>query len=497
MTTIWIDHGVTPPVPVPVEVDAALAYLGHVLGHPCYERWTFSRMKRSFASLGEAKRIKPAAFGVLLDHPEAVEWWERGRLRTAAKEEAPEPLKVLTALMHTYRRRFRPTDDILPARPETVDDSSTWISLIESNQTAEMTCWLARGGRFVNRQPGTNTLAVVEDLEALVSFMRERASKSRHTLRAYASEMRRLVTWCRDRQLGPLSDLTRADLLQYQGYLSQAHATADKAGNPTIKRPASATVSRAMATVASLYDYWHETGYLTANLAAKLATGSQKRTGYSPQRFLPPALVAACDTWALAMVEQNDDITLLRRRAIWALYRFSGVRLAELAWSQETGLPRIEAEAPDLWTLHVHGKGDKLRAIPLPTACVQQVRAYRVARGLPAEPGATENLPLIHGFKGGSLQESGLFDEVKSLFCEVAKQIEHQDPVQAALLRVASPHWLRHTYAKSLVVDHKVPLPAAQMLLGHASVETTAAYAKTDLSQLREFVEQSFAGGFR
>ncbi len=28
MTTIWIDHGVTPPVPVPVEVDAALAYLG-------------------------------------------------------------------------------------------------------------------------------------------------------------------------------------------------------------------------------------------------------------------------------------------------------------------------------------------------------------------------------------------------------------------------------------------------------------------------------------
>ncbi|MDR9839753.1 tyrosine-type recombinase/integrase [Herbaspirillum huttiense] len=492
MTTIWIDHGVTPPVPVPTEVDAALAYLGHVLGHPCYERWTLSRMKRSFVSLGEAKKIKPTAFGLLLDHPEAVEWWERGRLRTAAIEDAPDPSKVLTALLHTHRRRFRPTDGIMPARSETVGDAGTWIARIESKQTAELMRWLARGGRFVNQQPGTNTLAVVEDLDALASFLRERASKSRHTLRAYASEMRRLVTWCRDRQLGPLSDLTRGDLLQYHRHLAQAHVTTDMAGSPTVKLPAPTTVSRAMATVASLYEYWHETGYLIANPAAKLVNGSQKRTGYSPQRFLPPALVTACDAWALTTVEKSEDITLLRRRAIWALYRFSGVRLAELAWSQDTGLPRIEAEASDRWTLHVHGKGDKLRSIPLPMACVRQLRAYRIARGLPGEPGAAESVPLIHGFKGGSLQESGLFDQVKSLFCEVAKQIEHQDPGQAALLRAASPHWLRHTYAKSLVVDHKVPLPAAQMLLGHASVETTAAYAKTDLSQLREFVDESF-----
>ncbi|WP_282183691.1 tyrosine-type recombinase/integrase [Herbaspirillum sp. ST 5-3] len=47
--------------------------------------------------------------------------------------------------------------------------------------------------------------------------------------------------------------------------------------------------------------------------------------------------------------------------------------------------------------------------------------------------------------------------------------------------RAASPHWLRHAYAKTLVVEHKVPLPVAQALLGHAPVQTTAAYAKTDL----------------
>jgi site-specific recombinase XerD len=52
---------------------------------------------------------------------------------------------------------------------------------------------------------------------------------------------------------------------------------------------------------------------------------------------------------------------------------------------------------------------------------------------------------------------------------------------------------VRHAYARTLVVDQGAPLPAAQALLGHASVQTTAEYAKTDLSTLRAFVEKGFA----
>ncbi|MEX3939665.1 tyrosine-type recombinase/integrase [Paraburkholderia sp. BR10937] len=59
-------------------------------------------------------------------------------------------------------------------------------------------------------------------------------------------------------------------------------------------------------------------------------------------------------------------------------------------------------------------------------------------------------------------------------------------------LEGASTHWLRHGYARTLVVDHLVPLPVAQALLGHASVQTTATYARTDSTQLRAFVKGSF-----
>lgn len=53
------------------------------------------------------------------------------------------------------------------------------------------------------------------------------------------------------------------------------------------------------------------------------------------------------------------------------------------------------------------------------------------------------------------------------------------------------------TPMRALVVDRQVPMPAAQALLGHASVQTTAAYSKTDLSQLRAFVEATFPSAKR
>lgn len=490
----WLDHGVTPPAPLPETVDGALAYLTHMLGHACYERWTLTRLKQAFPSFGEAKADKPVVFQLLLDHSEAVEWWEGGRLRTAPTVDAPDPEDVLERLLHAHRRRFRRMEGTMPTLQD-VDGGHAWLAAIEPQHMGALVAWLFRNGRFVNRDAATNTLAVIDDAQAIALFLRERASRSRHTLRAYAADLRRLIGWCRDRHLGPFSDLTRNDLLAYRDHLRTARATVAANGCQHAAAPGERTQARALAVVASLYQYWFETGYLIANPASGLVTGTQARTGFAPRRFLPPAALVACDAWMVATPAGADDLASLRRRAIWALYRYGGVRLAELAWTIGINLPRIEVEDGGQWTLYVHGKGDKPRAVPLPAVAIAPLVAYRAARGLPAEPRAHEVLPLIHGFKGGSLQEGGLYAEVKAIFDTVAVGLQAGDPARAMLLRAASPHWLRHAYAKALVVDHQVPLPVAQALLGHASVQTTAGYAKTDLSQLRAFVEGSFTGG--
>jgi site-specific recombinase XerD len=444
--------------------------------------------------LADAKADKPVVFRLLIDTPEVIEYWERGRIRIVPQAEAPSADIVLERLLHTHRRRFKPARDRFPATVPGKTPIQLLLAPLDTTGSPHTTMWLERGGRFVNRHADTNTLAVADDAQAVALFLRDRASRSRHTFRAYAAELRRLIRWCENRQCGPLSDLNRNDLLGYRDALRGARAETSDTCDQRAAIPSEKTSARALAVVASLYQYWFDTGYLSANPAAGLVTGAQARVMFAPQRFIPTEVLAACDAWVYQeSAVGKSDITVARRRAIWALYRYSGVRLAELAWTIDIGLPRVEADHPDQWTLFVSGKGQKLRAIPLPIICIAVLRTYRVARGLSSEPKGHEQLPLIHGFKGGSLQEAGLYSEVKSIFDAVADRIEPSDPENAILLRRSSPHWLRHVYAKTLVVDHKVPLPVAQSLLGHASVQTTAAYAKTDLSQLREFVELSFA----
>jgi integrase/recombinase XerC len=490
----WIDGSTTPPRRLPADIDAALAYLADTLGHVVYTRWTLTAIRHRFASLGDAKAAHPAVMQLLLDHAVVIEYWERGRVRTAAIDHAPGAETVLERVLHTHRRRFRSMPDAgLPATTgEPIRDTSREDTTL-ATMPPPLLVWLARAGRFANVTSATNTLGVGDDAQAVGLFLRDRASRSPHTLRAYRAELQRLISWCDMHQLGPLSDLTRHDLLAYRQALRKLPP---ETSGEAHRKAAEATQARALAVVASLFRYLTETGYLSANPAAGLVRGGRSRTNFAPQRMLPTALLAACDACVTEATNDIDALVVARRRAIWTLYRYAGVRLVELVWSDESQLPRLGIDCSDdseCWTLHVLGKGRKTRAIPLPALCVPILKTYRQLRGLPPQPSPYEHAALIHGIKGGSLHSSGLYDEVKAIFNAAAERLEKADHAGAARLRQASPHWLRHAYARQMVVDHQVPLPAAQALLGHASVQTTAGYAKTDLSQLRAFVDGTFA----
>ena len=521
----WIDTAASPPQSLPDSMDAALDYLAGATGHPVYIRWTLSRLKRGCPSLADAKREHPTVFALLLEHEAAVEYWDRGRLRIVAADHAPPPEIVLERVLRQHRRRFQEVADgntLLPANDAAAPAATgVWLTILEPPHTAAPNVtgaastaggWLARAGRFVNPSVVTNTLGVADDAQAVILFLRDRAGRSPHTRRAYLADLRRLIAWCERERLGPLSDLTRHDLLAYRREVELqpehgpvigedtppgTHHLARRAQPGGPRQRSAAVASRALAVVSSLFRYWLKTGYLTANPAADLSGGGAARAAWTPTRIMPASVVALCD--AVVAGPAPTGLTLpvwTRRCAIWSLYRYGGVRLAELVWSEALGLPRLDVDADadtdTHWTLHVRGKGNKLRAIPLPAVCLPPLRAYRLARGLTPEPGAFERLPPIHSEKRGALGASGLYDEVKAVFHAAEARVAHGDGVTLALLRAASTHWLRHGYAHTLVVDHAVPLPVAQQLLGHASVQTTAAYAKSDLAQARAFVEGSF-----
>lgn len=526
----WIDTAASPPQRLPDSVEAALDYLAGATGHPVYTRWTLSRLKRGCPSLADAKREHPTVFVLLLEHDAAVEYWDRGRLRIVAADDAPPPETILERVLHQHRRRFHEVADgtaLLPAgaaaAPAVTASTPVWLAALEpphsvaprvanapTSATPVTGGWLARAGRFANPSMVTNTLGVADDAQAVILFLRDRASRSPHTRRAYLADLRRLIAWCERERLGPLSDLTRHDLLAYRREVEQG-SSIDAQTSPGTHHPgrrgqpggphqhSTAVSSRAVAVVSSLFRYWLRTGYLIANPAADLSGGGAARAAWTPTRIIPARVVALCDAVVAGAAPADLAPPVWTRRcAIWSLYRYGGVRLAELVWSESAGLPRLDVDADadtdTHWTLHVLGKGNKLRAIPLPSICVPPLRAYRLARGLTPAPSPFERLPVIHSEKRDALGASGLYDEVKAVFRAAEALVAPGDGATLAMLRAASTHWLRHGYARTLVVDHAVPLPVAQQLLGHASVQTTAAYAKTDLTQTRAFVEGSFPG---
>ncbi len=485
----WVDHGVSPPHWLPDDPHLAAQYLADALGHPVYACWTWRRLVQEYGALPDARRAKPKVCGLLIDVPAVTEFWQRGKLLTLDSQSAPDVDSIVLALLKSHKKRFRLAQAGRALAP-TADVSSPMET--QTAMPPSMVSWLQRTGRLFNPHRQTNTLGAADDYAALTLFLNERAARSVHTWRAYVTELGRLVNWCAEYGIGPLSDMTRAELLRYQAQLKSGAAQVASSKAVLPRALGDKSQARALAVVSSLFDYWHNTGYLQGNPAAGLTAGARAQAGFAPKRFVPAQLLHRCDDWVAQSVTGNPGLREWRRAAIWTVFRTSGARLAELAWNPTEKMPRLENDATNGIVLTVLGKGNKSRLIPLPSMTTPVLEAYRHARGLSWPITAVEDVPLFHGDKGGALGARGLYDEVRAILEAVAVELQDTDPPSANLLRSVSPHWLRHAYARTLVVDKRVPLPAAQALLGHASVQTTAAYAKTDLRQLRDFVEAGF-----
>ncbi|MFM0501544.1 tyrosine-type recombinase/integrase [Paraburkholderia caffeinilytica] len=484
-----VDTLASPPRRLPAQLDDAINYLASATGTQVYLRWTPATLARRYGSMQTAKAQQPDVFALLLDCPAVIQFWQAGELITLPADQAPPPGAVVERLLRTQRFRFRPANgDPYPSadssRVQPRQERRATTSALESFGNDP---WLERTGRFANRDGATNSLAVPDDGAAVMAFLAERTGRSPHTRRAYIAEIQRLIAWCHaNRICGPLSDLSRSELIRFRNSLPGTESPSPSAAGILGAR----SCSRALAVVQSMYGYLFGTGYMTVNPAAELGQGATDRAGDRPKRFLPPAALAAFDRWLdAAAATPTPSLATVRRAAIVALYRWTGARLDELA--HRDGYPRLRIDE-DGWTIEVQGKGRKLREIPLPDVCVPFIKRYRVARGLPPVPSSAESHPLVQGRGGHSLGRSGLYAEVKAALREIRSTLPSTESASRSALQIASPHWLRHSYAHTLVVQQGVPLPVVQMLLGHASVQTAASYASTDLSQARRFVARSF-----
>ena len=280
--------------------------------------------------------------------------------------------------------------------------------------------------------------------------------RSAHTLRAYESDLRSLLTAAAETGATALGDIDLALLRRWLGRQSEAGL-------------ARSTIARRAASVRSFTAWAHREGLIEADPALRLL--APKRERHLPEVLHPgqvERLVGSLD--ADAAEGTGEDPIPARDLAVIELLYASGTRIGELV-----GLDVDDVDL-DRRVLRVIGKGNRERSVPFGIPAERALRRWLAVRGRLAAPGAGPALVL--GRRGSRLGQ------------RQAREIVDRALRGLGDTSASGPHVLRHTAATHLL-DGGADLRSVQEILGHASLATTQLYTHVSVERLRASYQAS------
>lgn len=176
------------------------------------------------------------------------------------------------------------------------------------------------------------------------------------------------------------------------------------------------------------------------------------------------------DVERLLMAESDDDPLSIRNRAILEVFYACGARVSEVC------ILKIEDVDLEERTIKLFGKGSKQRMTPLGRASVEAIARYldgpRIILATRSRKGFEEGW-LFLSRTGRKLLRESVFRLVKAA------------ALKAGIDKNVYPHLLRHSFATHML-EGGANLRAVQMLLGHASLDTTEIYTHVHRPHLVE-----------
>lgn len=373
---------------------------------------------------------------------------------------------------------------------------------------------------------------VADDWDAAEVWLRSVARKSHsgsgETVTTYRFHLAKVRWYCENVRRVTPSRWSLQDVEAFKDFLADLPADAlcartgaryaapDEDGyTPFRVQPAAGSRSDIARFVHAMFKAWHSTGYIRLNPMALEGTGT--RRSINARRAVDVNLY---ELVLETMVSEEFDKpaarqTNLRDRFILVALRELGLRASELVGSVMGAFQQI----PDTktkrhyWIFQVSSsvaKGGKERWVPVTRILLKVLEDYRVAFGLPAQPEIDEKTALLLSPQTQTIRIGGkavrtaadrrffgawqelttrqyLYAIVKKRLKTTADMLRKDDPVLAVRLEQASPHWLRHTFAKAALL-HGQSMREVAGLLGHASMDTTMVYTNQDaLDSVRAF----------
>lgn len=388
----------------------------------------------------------------------------------------------LSALALTPRRQL-PQGHSALSRPAT-----TGVVPLEWLQVPDAIDGSAGENRF--RAP-LESCEVSTDFAAIQSWLEARGENP-HTARAYRREAERILLWAILAKGKAFSSLSVSDATEYlEGFLKNPQPAERWVGRGRVERfnpewrPFDAPLSdrsreSARKILHTMCRWLVERRYLATNPFSGVAGTPVDPKIDTSGRTLTHAqwayVLRSATRVRYSLRERRDHCALLLAYA-------TGLRRAELASATTSDLSRAVVRgrvSEGSWELRVVGNRGVTRAIPIPDAALAALQDYFDARALPRDflacpPGT----PLLMPARGAAgISAHGLGYAFKQIFERAAKQLSATNLGGARALRVASTHWLRHSYANH-ALDSGSEVRAVSEVLGHASLSTTRIYVKS------------------
>jgi integrase/recombinase XerC len=284
-------------------------------------------------------------------------------------------------------------------------------------------------------------------------FLRQlRAARgaSEHTLRAYSGDLDEFLRFMQAQEVADAASLTPRTLRDFLGYLDD-------------RKLARTSIQRKMSSVRSLLRYLLREGVIESDPS----TGLRQRRRSRPL----PSVLSEKEIGALLDAPDSSRARGRRDRAILELLYSAGTRVSETV-----GLDVGDVDL-ERGIARVLGKGGKERLAAIGSHATAALATYLTD---PERPKAKDREAdaLFLNQRGGRLTTRSL------------ERIVERYVNEAGILRHATPHTLRHSFATHLL-DHGADLRSVQELLGHAHLVTTQIYTHVSIERLREIYEKA------
>lgn len=282
------------------------------------------------------------------------------------------------------------------------------------------------------------------EFDEFLKVIKEGRGVSKHTLKAYGSDLHHFFTDLAENQGDPaLAEIELHHLRQFlSNLIGQGYARS--------------TVARKTAALRAYFSHQHREGHIDENPASQLKSASGPRG--------IPAILSAVQISSLFNTMHGGGFINIRDRALFEFIYSTGARVSEVCGLRMTDLD-VEQGIARLW-----GKGNKERLAAIGRFARTSLEEY-----LPLQKVKSTGEDPPHVFlndRGGALSDRSI------------RRILKKRLLQANLPDSISPHSLRHSFATHLL-QGGAGLREVQELLGHASVNTTQIYTKISPETLR------------